>query len=110
VQRITVGGAFVSFQDSLWYPRRSPGSLAVERGAYLLWRMGQGQLWRGVASVLRRRRGAYDETDPSDMIEYHVVRKGVDELRASCVAGTIFPCRGTEALLVDQLGMVAVRG
>jgi phospholipid N-methyltransferase len=80
VRRIAVGGAFVSFQDPLWYPRRSAGSLTVERGAYLLWRLGQGQLRRGVASVLRRRRGAYDETNPADMVEYHVVRKGVDEL------------------------------
>jgi hypothetical protein len=29
--------------------------------------------------VLRQCRGALDESDPSDMVEYHVVRNGVDE-------------------------------
>jgi phospholipid N-methyltransferase len=80
VRRIAPGGAFVSFQDPLWYPRRSTGSLLAERGAHVLWRLGQGNLRRGLASFVRQRRGAYDKTNPSDMVEYHVVRKGVDEL------------------------------
>ncbi|GLZ41867.1 class I SAM-dependent methyltransferase [Actinokineospora sp. NBRC 105648] len=77
--RIAPGGAFVSYQDPLWYPRRSALSMAVDRGAYMLWRVGRGDLRRGFASVLRRARGAYDESNPSDMVEYHVVRQGVDE-------------------------------
>jgi phospholipid N-methyltransferase len=80
VRRIAPGGAFVSFQDPLWYPRRSTGSLLTERGAYMLWRLGQGHLRRGLASFVRQHRGAYDKSNPSDMVEYHVVRKGVDEL------------------------------
>ncbi len=77
--RIARGGAFVSYQDPLWYPRRTRASMALDRGAYLLWRVAQGDLRRGAASLLRRARGAHDETNPSDMVEYHVVRDGVDE-------------------------------
>jgi hypothetical protein len=32
-----------------------------------------------MATELRRVRGYYDESNPSDMIEYHIVRDGVDE-------------------------------
>ena len=77
--RIAPGGAFVSYQDPLWYPRRSRLSFAVDRGAYLAWRVTRGDLGRGAASMVRRLRGAYDESNPSDMVEYHVVRQGVDE-------------------------------
>jgi trans-aconitate methyltransferase len=80
VQRIVPGGAFFSIQDPLWYPRRSRTSMNADRGAYLLWRLGQGQLRRGLATRVRRLRGHYDETNEADMAEYHVVRQGVDEI------------------------------
>ncbi|PWK89571.1 methyltransferase family protein [Lentzea atacamensis] len=79
LDRVAPGGAFVSFQDPLWYPRRSRTSLLADRGAYLLWRLTRGNLRRGVASMVRRARGAYDLNNPSDTVEYHVVRDGVDE-------------------------------
>jgi len=53
--------------------------MGVDRGAYMFWRIRQGNPKRGVGSQLRRLRGIYDESLPSDMIEYHVVRQGVDE-------------------------------
>ncbi|WP_198943531.1 class I SAM-dependent methyltransferase [Actinokineospora bangkokensis] len=77
--RIAPGGAFVSYQDPLWYPRRSRLSFAVDRGAYFAWRVTRGDLLRGVASLGRRLRHAHDPENPSDMVEYHVVRQGVDE-------------------------------
>jgi SAM-dependent methyltransferase len=80
VERIVPGGAFFSVQDPLWYPRRSGVSMNLDRGAYLLWRLGQGELRRGLATRVRRLRGHYDETNEADMAEYHVVRKGVDEV------------------------------
>jgi SAM-dependent methyltransferase len=79
VDRVATGGAFLSFQDPLWYPRRSALSLALDRGAYFWWRVWQGEPRRGVATRIRRLRGTYDEGHPSDMVEYHVVREGVDE-------------------------------
>lgn len=79
VERIEPGGAFLCMQDPLWYPRRSRSSLALDRGAYLLWRLGQGEFRRGIATRMRRLRGVYDMTNQADMVEYHVVRQGVDE-------------------------------
>ena len=79
VARINPGGAFVSFQDPLWYSRRTRRSRLVERCAYLSWRLTQRSLKRGFATSIRRIRGIYDESSPSDMVEYHVVRNGVDE-------------------------------
>lgn len=80
LKHITPGGAFVSFQDPLWYARRSRYSVLVDRAAYLIWRLPRGEFRRGLASVGRRLRGELDETNMSDMVEYHVVRGGVDEV------------------------------
>jgi SAM-dependent methyltransferase len=76
---IAPGGAFLSFQDPLWYPRRSKLNLALDRGAYFAWRLGRGDVVQGARSVLRRARKAYDEQNPRDMVEYHVLRQGCDE-------------------------------
>ncbi|MGI8677605.1 MAG: class I SAM-dependent methyltransferase [Jatrophihabitans sp.] len=76
---LAAGGAFLSFQDPLYYPRRSRANLAADRGAYYAWRVGHGDLVEGVKSFARRRRGAYDEANVRDMVEYHVLRDGVDE-------------------------------
>jgi SAM-dependent methyltransferase len=80
VDRIEPGGSLVSYQDPLFYPRRSGASLRAERTAYLAWRIWRGDLRRGLATQLRRRRGLYDENLPGDMVEYHVVRQGLDEI------------------------------
>jgi SAM-dependent methyltransferase len=77
--RIDEGGAFASFQDPLWYPRRSRLNMNADRWAYYAWRIGQGDLLRGVSTRVRRARKLYDETNEADMVEYHVVRQGVDD-------------------------------
>jgi SAM-dependent methyltransferase len=77
--RLQPGGALISFQDPLWYPRRSRSAVLTTRAIYLAWRLGQGEFRRGVATMARRLRGVYDESQPSDMVEYHMVRDGVDE-------------------------------
>lgn len=77
--RTRPGGSIVSWQDPLWYPRRSRVNRAADKGAYFAWRMTQGELRRGIATRIRRIRGVVDESNPSDMVEYHVVRSGVDE-------------------------------
>ena len=79
VDRLRTGGAFISFQDPLWYPRRSRRSRLAARVVYLAWRLNRGEYRRGVATAVRRLRGVYDDSEPSDMIEYHVMRQGVDE-------------------------------
>ena len=79
VELLSLGGSFVSWQDPLYYPRRSQAERAADRIFYLAWRLGQGELSKGVSTRWRRVRGVYDESNPSDMVEYHVVRDGVDE-------------------------------
>ena len=73
------GGSFISWQDPSWYPRQSRRTLLASRAAYLAWRLGQGNLSRGLSTRIRRLRGILDEMQVSDMSEYHVVRRGVDE-------------------------------
>jgi SAM-dependent methyltransferase len=75
----TPGGTFVCWQDPLWYERLPRSTRLAARAAYFGWRLRQGDFRRGIATRIRRLRGTYDTANPSDMSEYHVVRKGVDE-------------------------------
>jgi SAM-dependent methyltransferase len=77
---VRTGGAVVTFQDPLWYPRQTRFARCADRGSYLAWRLGQGNMRRGLSTAMRRLRGVYDPGEPSDMAEYHVVRDGVDEM------------------------------
>lgn len=72
------GGSFVSFQDPLWYPSVGRPTRAAAKSAYYAWRLTQGNYVRGLKTRWRRLRGRYDESEPSDMVEYHVVRSGVN--------------------------------
>lgn len=87
---VKAGGAFVSFQDPLYYPRRSGMSLSADRAAFLAWRVFQGEVRRGAATQIRRWRGIYEADRPEDMVEYHVVRRGVDEEALMNVLGRRF--------------------
>ena len=73
------GGTVLTFQDPLWYPRQSKLAAVLSWGSYFVWRLGQGELRRGLRTRWRRLRRIYDESEPADMVEYHVVRQGVDE-------------------------------
>jgi len=73
------GGVFVSWQDPLWYSRLTKSERVAARVAYYSWRARQGELRRGVATMSRRLRAELDPNNPADMVEYHVVREGVDE-------------------------------
>lgn len=77
---IEPGGWFYSVQDPTYYPRRNRRTHVVGRGTYFIWRLGQGNMRRGISTRLRRLRGTYSETQASDLVEYHVVREGVDEV------------------------------
>lgn len=79
VDRLAPGGTFLALQDPLWYPRADRSARLLDRGSYYVWRLGQGNVARGLETLSRRVRGRYDETEPADMVEYHVVRQGVDE-------------------------------
>jgi 2-polyprenyl-3-methyl-5-hydroxy-6-metoxy-1,4-benzoquinol methylase len=73
------GGAVVAFQDPLWYPRQTSLARMLDTWSYLAWRVTQGEFRRGLKTRWRRLRGIYDESEPSDLVEYHVVRQGVDD-------------------------------
>jgi SAM-dependent methyltransferase len=83
LQRITArllpGGALLTLQDPLWYPRVGRVTRAVDRTAYLTWRIGQGNVGPGLAAMRRRLRGAYPEAKDGEIVYHHVVRQGVDE-------------------------------
>jgi SAM-dependent methyltransferase len=72
-------GIVLTSQDPLWYPRQSKLTTMLSWGSYFVWRLGQGELRRGLRTRWRRLRRIYDDSEPADMVEYHVVRKGVDE-------------------------------
>ncbi len=74
------GGWFYSVQDPTYYPRRSRAVHLASRGTYFAWRLAQGNVRRGLATRVRRLKGTYSKAEPSDLVEYHVVRDGVDEL------------------------------
>jgi glycosyltransferase involved in cell wall biosynthesis/SAM-dependent methyltransferase len=108
--RIRVGGSLVILQEPLWYPRTRSAALRLNRFGYLSWRMRQGSLRRGLATELRRVRGYYDESNPSDMIEYHIVRQGVDEeaisdlLRSRFKEVRVIRYWSNQSQLVQRLG------
>jgi SAM-dependent methyltransferase len=104
------GGTFISFQDPLWYPSVGRGTRLLSEAAYLSWRVGQGNLTRGIQTRLRRLRGVYDDTQVSDSAEYHAVREGIDHQRlVKSLSGTfetveLVPYWSSQAALWQRLG------
>jgi SAM-dependent methyltransferase len=90
LSRLIPGGSLIALQDPLWYPTLGRWNRTLSRGAYLAWRLQQGNYLRGVRTRLRQFREAYDESNPSDMLEYHVVRRGVDQERLRQVLAARF--------------------
>lgn len=84
------GSAFYSTMDPTWYPARSRATHLAEQGSYLAWRIAQGNLKRGLVTRWRRLRRGYVETEPSDMVEFHTVRQGVDQRALARLLGTRF--------------------
>jgi SAM-dependent methyltransferase len=77
--RLRRGGALLTLQDPLWYPRLSRLTRTVDRAAYLAWRIGQCNVGGGVTAMVRRLRGVYPAIEAGEIGYYHVVRQGVDE-------------------------------
>jgi hypothetical protein len=77
---VDAGGSFFTVADPLYYPRMSAWTHRADRLSYLAWRLFQGNYAQGVATRLRRAHGVYNDAEPSDLVEYHIVRDGVDEV------------------------------
>jgi SAM-dependent methyltransferase len=107
---VSPGGDLISFQDPLWYPRRSRLNLAAYWSCYFAWRVFRGDLVRGVRTRVRHLRGALDERLESDMVEYHVVRQGVDEValeeivKDEFASTTVVPYWSTQSPALQRLG------
>jgi len=108
-QRIVRGGALLTLQDPVWYSRHRAAHRA-ERAAYFAWRLGQGNTKAGLQTRLRRMRGAFDEANPRDMVEYHVIRNGVDEeavltfAREAFGEATLIPYWSSQLGVAQRLG------
>jgi hypothetical protein len=104
------GGSFIRWQDPIWYSHQPPATLAASRVAYLAWRITQGNLRRGLATGIRRLCGRLDESNVSDMSEYHVVRLGVDEsalmhlLRARYAQTNLIAYWSTQSAALQRVG------
>jgi SAM-dependent methyltransferase len=88
LEHLAPGGCFLAIQDPLWYPTVGWLNRKADRWAFLAWRITRGRYRQGFATQLRRLRGVYDEENPADMVEYHVVRQGVDQ---EAVVGALRP-------------------
>lgn len=75
------GGTLLTLQDPLWYPSLSRRVRGASEVMYLSWRLTRGDFLRGLASRARRMRNDLRSAEPGDMVEYHVVRNGVDQNR-----------------------------
>lgn len=79
LEHLVPGGALLTFQDPLWYPTMRRSVRLLHTSAYLGWRVTQRRNYvSGVRARLRRATGHLDPNSPSDMVEYHVVRSGVN--------------------------------
>jgi len=76
--RVLPGGCLLTFQDPLRYDLMPFHHHLLDRASYFAWRIGQGNLKRGLKTRWRRLRGVYSPTEVVDFDEYHVVRNGVD--------------------------------
>lgn len=111
LQHLVPGGALLTFQDPLWYPSMRRSERLLHTGAYLAWRATQRRNYiSGIRSRLRRVTGRLDPSNPSDMVEYHVVRDGVNQhlitetLAPRFTSFTVFPYWSTLSRSAQGLG------
>ena len=76
---IAPGGSFYSVADPILYARQSAATRLAHQSSFYSWRLAQPGRFDAARSNLRRRSKGPDETRETDMVEYHVLRDGVDE-------------------------------
>jgi SAM-dependent methyltransferase len=72
-------GVFISYEDPPPYDRMNRFHLFYSKLSYFSMRLFQGNYGRGLKTRWRRMRGVLREELPEDVVEYHVVRNGVDD-------------------------------
>ena len=84
------GGALVCFQDPMWYPAQLWKDWLADGACYFIWRVGQGNYLRGAKTRLRRAFGTLSLVEPADVVEYHIVRSGVDQTKILKMTNGVF--------------------
>lgn len=84
------GGTFLALQDPLWYPSVGRFTKFFTKFAYYSWRLNKGNYLQGLQTVLRRVRGVFDDEMVGDVVEYHVVRKGVNHMELESALSSTF--------------------
>lgn len=74
------GGTFYSVADPLLYAEVGAWSHRLQWAAHYAWRLGRPGQLAAARNLLRRRRFGVGSDHPSDLVEYHVLRDGVDHL------------------------------
>lgn len=87
---LRAGGSFASIQDPLWYPSMDPWTKRLSEACYLSWRLGRGELLRGLKTRARRRVRGLSEEAAGDAVEYHVVRNGIDNEKLAALLESDF--------------------
>lgn len=110
LDKLAPGGSLLTLQDPIWFARAGSRSRLLDRAGFYSWRLTQGDLLRGLSTTRRRLQGYYDEMNPSDMVEYHAVRDGVDEqaildlLTAQFGSVSLLPYWSNQSAVVQRLG------
>jgi SAM-dependent methyltransferase len=78
LDHLAPGGTIVTIQDPLWYPSVRRLDSVLTTIGYFSWRITRGGYLDGARTRVRRLRRVYDESVTQDMVEYHVVRSGVN--------------------------------
>lgn len=73
------GSQILLFQDPMRYDTVGRASRAFYLLSYAAWRCRQPDAFGGIRRRIRRFHGVYMEDCPEDVVEYHVVRNGVDQ-------------------------------
>lgn len=110
LKHLAPGGSLLTIQDPLPYESIRRVDLVLTRICYFSWRLSKGNYVQGVRTRLRRLRREYDEQNREDMVEYHVIRAGVDHNRILAVLSPLFqtlsviPYWSTQPALGQRLG------
>lgn len=110
VNHLALGGVLITMQDPLWYAALRPTDVWFSKLSYFSWRLARGNYAEGARTRARRLLGRYDEDNPLDMVEYHVVRAGVnqndilDDLIPRFESVMLVPYWSTQSGLFQRIG------
>ena len=109
-KHLVPGGTLITVQDPLWYPGLTRADIWLSKLSYFSWRVARGNYAQGARTRLRRVLRVYDDQNPIDTVEYHVVRNGLNEselvtdLTPRFDSVSLTPYWSTQSSLFQRLG------